>query len=101
MIQLHPQDQEFINTCRTLKGNVGMVAFFSTTDPHFKTDFHYLHALGEIQQAVSIRTGLDLVMFPIIGLIPDNTKRAGLKYALKIVSVDEELIKMHSCRVGP
>jgi hypothetical protein len=92
MIRLHEQDEEFLNTCRTLDGKMGMVIFFSARDPNSKSDYDFLRALGEIQTVVAQSTGVILTLMPVIGTIPDNTPRAGLKYALKIVSVDEELV---------
>jgi hypothetical protein len=91
MIKLHDQDQEFLNTCRNLDGKMGMILFISARDN--RSDLEFLLDISEIQKLVSRRTGLDLILFPVIGSIPDHTLRAGLKYALKIVSVDEELVK--------
>lgn len=91
MTQLCDQDQEFLNTCRNLDGKMGMILILSAKDP--RPDFEFLFNVSEIQKLVSLRTGIDLVLFPVIGTIPNNTPRAGLKYALKIVSVDEELVK--------
>lgn len=93
MIRLHDQDQEFLSACRELDDKIGMVIFFNAHDPASQSDAHFLLALSEIQGAIAQRTGVIPTLMPIIGTIPDNTKRAGLKYALKIVSVDEELVK--------
>jgi pantothenate synthetase len=93
MIKLHDQDQEFLNTCRALDNKIGLVIFFNARDPESKSDYHFLPALSEIQKVVAVRAGVDLTFMPVIGTIPNHTLRAGLKYALKIVSVDEELVK--------
>jgi len=91
MIHLHDQDQEFLNTCRNLDGKMGMILILTAQDP--RPDYQFLLEVSYIQKLISQRTGVDLILFPVIGNIPNNTPRAGLKYALKIVSVDEELVK--------
>jgi hypothetical protein len=100
VIKLHDQDQEFLTLCRQLDNKIGIVLVLDATNPGSSPDLplppdvQIALGLSMIQTRMTIASGgIKPSLLPIIGTIPDHTRLAGMKYALKVVLVDEELVK--------
>jgi len=78
-----------------------MLIVLGANDPVLD-DFQLLAAVGVFQRQIAISTGMVPTLFPIVGSIPDGTKRAGLKYILQLAPADEYLVKKNNVvKVGP
>ena len=108
MIEPHPQDKEFLDLCKQLDNKVGVVLVMHASDPGMgaivsNATPQALVAIGlnSIVNEIAASTHIKPVLLPIIGTIPDHTRMAGMRYALKVVSVDEELVQREAQKVGP
>jgi hypothetical protein len=107
MIEPHPQDKEFLDLCKQLDNKIGIVLVMHASDPgmavvpNITPQAVVAIGLNSIVNEIAAATHIKPTLLPIIGTIPDHTRMAGLRYALKVVLVDEELVKREAAKVAP